>query len=84
MRKDELEEKLQALIAEKEAREMEILARNAEKAEEVFREFQKWEFFHEPFLTRFRANEDIPPLQLANKSEATRKLLSEAQLPASL
>merc|ERR1711953_435467 len=38
VRKDELEEKLQALIAEKEAREMEILALNAEKAEEVFRE----------------------------------------------
>ena len=41
MRKDELEEKLHSLIREKEARRMELILQNEEKAREISREFLK-------------------------------------------
>ncbi|CAG5088448.1 Oidioi.mRNA.OKI2018_I69.PAR.g11845.t1.cds [Oikopleura dioica] len=63
VRKDELEEKLHSLIREKEARRMEVILQNEEKAREVSREFLK-------------AQEQNPPIQLANKSEATLQHLA--------
>jgi len=61
--KEDLFSKLQVLESEKEA----LRKKNAEKAEEIIREYKK-------------ANQEIPPLELNNKSDATLQMLASLEV----
>ncbi|CBY11995.1 unnamed protein product [Oikopleura dioica] len=66
VRKDDLASRLQVLESEKEAMKKKKLSRNAERADEIFREYKK-------------AKEEIPPLQLNNNSGAILQMLASME-----